>query len=188
VGLFLSIFYTAPPFRLVHHGLGEVTTALGFGPVMVLGAYVVQAQELSAEAFVASIPVAILIALILYVNEIPDREADAKVGKRTLPVRMGQALVTRGFLVAALAAFAVVAVGAITGYLPRPTIIALLTLPLVFTIYDGIRAYYNKPYDLMATMGKNVQLHLLTGLLLFTGYIVAVVADKVMESPPGILS
>ena len=188
VGLFLSVFYTAPPFRLVHRGLGELTTALGFGPVMVLGAYVVQAQELSGPAFVASIPVAILIALILYVNEIPDRHSDAKVGKRTLPVRMGQALVTRGFLVAALAAFAVVAVGAVTGYLPRPTLIALLALPLAFKVYDGIRAHYDRPYDLMATMGQNVQLHLLTGVLLFAGYMVAVIADHVMDSPPGILS
>jgi 1,4-dihydroxy-2-naphthoate octaprenyltransferase len=187
-GIFLSVFYTAPPFRLVHRGLGELTTALGFGPVMVLGAYVVQAKELSGEAFVASIPVAILIALILYVNEIPDRHSDAKVGKNTLPVRMGRALVTNGFLVAALSAFAVVAIGAITGYLPRPTLIALLGLPLALKVYDGIRAHYDRPYDLMATMGQNVQLHLVTGVLLFAGYMVAVVADKVMDSPPGILS
>ena len=70
-GIFLSVFYTAPPLRLVHHGLGEITVALGFGPVMVLGAYVVQTGELAWEPFVASIPVAILIALILYVNEDP---------------------------------------------------------------------------------------------------------------------
>lgn len=188
VGVFLSVFYTAPPLRLVHHGLGEVTTALGFGPVMVLGAYVVQAQELSGQAFVASIPVAILIALILYVNEIPDRHSDAKVGKRTLPVRLGQAVVTRAFLVAALSAFAVVAVGAVTGYLPRPTLLAMLGLPLAFKVYDGIRAHYDRPYDLMATLGVNVQLHLVTGVLLFAGYMVAVVADAVMDSPPGLLS
>jgi 1,4-dihydroxy-2-naphthoate octaprenyltransferase len=132
--------------------------------------------------------VAILIALILYVNEIPDRHSDAKVGKNTLPVRMGRALVTNGFLVAALSAFAVVAIGAITGYLPRPTLIALLGLPLALKVYDGIRAHYDRPYDLMATMGQNVQLHLVTGVLLFAGYMVAVVADKVMDSPPGILS
>ena len=187
-GIFLSVFYTAPPFRLVHRGLGEVTTALGFGPVMVLGAYVVQAQQLSGEAFVASIPVAILIALILYVNEIPDRHSDAKVGKNTLPVRLSKDVVTQAFLVAALSAFAVVAIGAITGYLPRPTLLALLALPLAFKVYDGIRAHYDRPYDLMGTMGQNVQLHLLTGVLLFAGYMVAVVADKVLDSPPGVLS
>jgi 1,4-dihydroxy-2-naphthoate polyprenyltransferase len=88
IGLFISVAYTAPPFRLVHRGLGEIAVGLGFGPVMVLGAYYVQAQRFSGEAVYASLPVAILIALVLYVNEIPDRPGDAKAGKRTLPVRL----------------------------------------------------------------------------------------------------
>ncbi|MEA2447038.1 MAG: 1,4-dihydroxy-2-naphthoate polyprenyltransferase, partial [Actinomycetota bacterium] len=40
-GVFLSIFYSAPPFKLVHRGVGEVCVALGFGPIMVLGTYFV---------------------------------------------------------------------------------------------------------------------------------------------------
>ncbi len=188
IGVVLSVFYTAPPVKLVHRGLGELTTALGFGPIMVLGAYVVQAQRLSWEAFVASIPVAILVALILYVNEIPDRDSDASVGKRTLPARMSPELVTQGFLVLALTAFAVVSVAAVAGVIPRPTLIALIALPLVFGIYKGIREHYSSPYILMATMGRNIQLHLLVGVLLFSGYMVAVVADAVIDSPPGFLT
>jgi len=187
-GVLLSVFYTAPPLKLVHRGLGELTTAVGFGPIMVLGAYVVQAEKLSAEAFVASVPVAILIALILYVNEIPDRSGDASVGKRTLPVRLSQDTVTRGFLVAALAAFAVVFVAAAAGVMPRPALISLLALPLVFKVYEGVKLHYSSPYELMATMGKNVQLHLVTGLLLFAGYMVAVVSSAVLDSPPAFLT
>jgi 1,4-dihydroxy-2-naphthoate octaprenyltransferase len=187
-GVLLSFFYTAPPLKLVHRGLGELTTAVGFGPIMVLGAYVVQAEKLSAEAFVAAIPVAILIALILYVNEIPDRSGDAAVGKRTLPVRLSQDAVTRGFLVAALTAFAVVFVAAAAGVMPRPALISLLALPLVFKVYEGIKLHYSSPYELMATMGKNVQLHLVTGLLLFAGYMVAVLSSAVLDSPPAFLT
>lgn len=187
-GVLLSVFYTAPPLRLVHRGLGELTTAVGFGPLMVLGAYVVQAERLSAEAFVASVPVAILIALILYVNEIPDRSGDAAAGKRTLPVRWSQDAVTRLFLMAALAAFAVVFVAAAAGVMPRPALIALAALPLVFKVYEGIKAHYTSPYELMATMGKNVQLHLVTGMLLFAGYIVAVVSSAVLDTPPAFLT
>ena len=62
--------------------------AVGFGPLMLLGAYVVQTGgALAWEPAVASVPVALLIAVILYVNEIPDRRGDAYAGKRTLPVR-----------------------------------------------------------------------------------------------------
>jgi 1,4-dihydroxy-2-naphthoate octaprenyltransferase len=64
-GVFLSIFYTAPPFKLVHRGLGEVAVALGFGPIMVLGTYFVIAQRFTFEAFYASLPVALLIMLVL---------------------------------------------------------------------------------------------------------------------------
>ena len=59
-----------------------MAVALGFGPLMLLGAYVVQTGgTLSWEPFVASIPIALLVALILYVNEIPDRRGDARVGQ-----------------------------------------------------------------------------------------------------------
>ena len=64
---------------------------------MLLGAYVVQTGgALAWEPFVASIPIALLVALILYVNEIPDRRGDARAGKRTLPVRFSQATVITG--------------------------------------------------------------------------------------------
>jgi 1,4-dihydroxy-2-naphthoate octaprenyltransferase len=187
LGVALSVFYTAPPLRLVHRGLGELTTALGFGPIMVLGAYVVQAQKLSWEAFVVSVPVGILIALVLYVNEIPDRYSDGSVGKRTLPARLGRVAVTRGFLIAALAAFAVVLVAAASGIIPRPALIALGALPLAWKVYRGIKAYYTSPYELMATMGQNVQMHLVVGLALFAGYMIAELASAVLDSPPALL-
>jgi 1,4-dihydroxy-2-naphthoate octaprenyltransferase len=187
-GVFISVFYTAPPFRLVHRGLGELTVALGFGPIMVLGAYVVQAKELSLEAGIASIPVAILIALVLYVNEIPDRPADVAAGKLTLPARLSPAVVTNLYLAAALGAFAAVAIAAALGVIARPALLALLALPLALQVYRGLRAKYDDPYGLMPAMGKGVQLHLLAGLLLFAGYIVAVVADRVADAPPAVLS
>jgi 1,4-dihydroxy-2-naphthoate polyprenyltransferase len=74
VGIVVSLAYTAPPLKLVYRGLGEVAVAIGFGPLMLLGAYVVQTGgAVTREAFVASLPIALLVALILYVNEIPDR-------------------------------------------------------------------------------------------------------------------
>jgi 1,4-dihydroxy-2-naphthoate octaprenyltransferase len=187
-GILLSVFYTAPPLRLVHRGLGELTTGLGFGPVMVLGAYVVQAQKLAWEPLVASIPVGILIALVLYVNEIPDRESDSRVGKLTLPARLPREAVVQGFLFAAVAAFAIVTVAAVSGVIPRPTLIALAALPLVAKVYRGIRQHYDSPYELMSTMGRNVQLHLLVGVLLFGGYMVSVAAAELFDSPPALLT
>jgi 1,4-dihydroxy-2-naphthoate octaprenyltransferase len=140
---------------------------------MLLGAYVAETGQLDWEPLVASLPVAILIALILYVNEIPDRRGDAAAGKRTLVVRLNRDTVERIYLVAALVAFALVVAGVAVGVMPWPTLLALLALPLVFQVHRGIEQHYDSPYTLMAFMGTNVKLHLYTGLLLLAGYLVA---------------
>lgn len=150
---------------------------------MVVGAYVVQAQELSLEPFVASIPVAILIALVLYVNEIPDRGSDAAVGKRTLPSRMRPQAVTKGFLAAALVAFAVIPGAVVFGLVPPLTLVALVPLPLAFRVYRGIQEHYDRPYDLMPAMAQNIQLHLSVGMLLFAGYAVTAVVSSLFDIP-----
>jgi 1,4-dihydroxy-2-naphthoate octaprenyltransferase len=185
VGVAISVFYTAPPFRLVHRGVGEIAVALGFGPIMLLGAYFVQAERFTFEAVYLSIPVAILIALVLYVNEIPDREGDAAAGKRTLPVRWSREAVIRGYEVSVATAYALVAVGGIIGVLPRPTLLALATIPMAVKVSRALRRDYEAPYALMfSAMGTNIKLHLFTGLLLLAGYLMAIAADRFLDSVP----
>ena len=188
VGMFIAISYTAPPLRLVHRGLGEIAVGLGFGPVMSLGAYYVQAQRLSWEAAYASLPVAVLIALVLYVNEIPDRAGDARAGKRTLPVRLSKEAVVRGYDASVAVAYLLIVLGALTGVLPFPAILALATIPLWRKVSRGIREHYESPYTLMPVMGVGVNLHLFTGLLLFLGYVIAIVAGRNLADAPGVLT
>jgi 1,4-dihydroxy-2-naphthoate octaprenyltransferase len=172
-GVAISVIYTAPPIRLVHRGVGEIAVGLGFGPIMLLGSYYVQAQRFSVEALWLSLPVAILIALVLYVNEIPDREGDAAAGKRTLPVRWSKLGVIRGYTWATGVAYLLIVMGAVLRILPWPALIALATIPLAVRVARGIRESYEDPYALMPTMAANIKLHLYTGLLLLGGYIVA---------------
>ena len=146
VGFICQLGYTAPPLKFVYRGLGEVAVAIGFGPLMLLGAYVVQTGgALSWEPFVASIPVALLVALILYVNEIPDRRGDARVGKRTLPVRFSRKAVIAGYNVAVVAAYVALVVGVVAGILPVPTLLMLLTIPLARTRLARPRAELRQP-------------------------------------------
>lgn len=183
-GVAISVFYTAPPLRLVHRGLGEIAVGLGFGPIMVLGAYFVQAERFSWEAGYASIPVAILISLILYVNEIPDRRGDAAAGKRTLPVRWSKDAVIAAYVAAVALTYLAIAGGALFGIIPRPTVLALATIPLAVKVARGLSEHYDSPYTLMGVMGVNIQLHALTGVLLILGYLIAVWADRLMEAVP----
>jgi 1,4-dihydroxy-2-naphthoate polyprenyltransferase len=174
VGVVLSLAYTAPPFRLVHRGLGEPVTALGFGPVMTLGAYYVCAQQWSWEALYISLPVALLIALVLYVNQVPDRAGDEAVGKRTLIVRWPESRVITAYELMAGTAFVLIALGPPLGITPWWTLIALITAPMALKVIRGLRAGYGQPYALMGVMQTNIGLHLFTGLLLVAGYLLDV--------------
>lgn len=173
-GVLISYFYTAPPLRLVHRGLGELCVALGFGPIMVLGTYVVQTGHYGLRPLILSIPVAILVMMILYANEVPDRFADAKAGKRTLVVRMPPAAVIRGYVASVAIAYLVIVLGVAFRVLPWPTLAALLTIPIAHQVLQGLRAHYDSPYQLMSYLGKNVNLHLYTGLLLITGILIGI--------------
>ena len=185
VGFVVGIGYTAPPLKLVYRGLGEIAVAVGFGPLMLLGAYVVQTRgALAWEPFVASIPVALLVALILYVNEIPDRRGDAHAGKRTLPVRYSRLAVITGYRVAAAAAYLAVALGVGVGALPIPTLLALLTIPLARQVSRGLEPNYDNPYGLMAVMGVNIRLHMMVGLALLAGYGAVLVLQAVAPGVP----
>jgi 1,4-dihydroxy-2-naphthoate octaprenyltransferase len=177
LGFIISLGYTAPPLRLVYRGLGEIAVAVGFGPLMLLGAYVVQTRGLiSWEPVVASLPVALFVALILYVNEIPDRRGDAHAGKRTLPVRLSPRAAVNGYDLAAAAAYVVVAGGVLAGALPVPALAVLLTIPLALRVHRGVVANYTNPYALMAVMAVNIQLHLAVGVLLIAAYAVVLLS------------
>jgi 1,4-dihydroxy-2-naphthoate octaprenyltransferase len=180
VGIVVSLGYTAPPLKFVYRGLGEIAVALGFGPFMLVGAYVVQTRgALTWEPLAASIPVALLVALILYVNEIPDRRGDAHAGKRTLPVRFSRRAVIAGYNVAAAGAYVALVAGVVLGALPVPALLMLLTIPLALQVSRGLEPNYDNPYGLMAVMGVNVKLHLVAGLALLAGYAVVLIVGAV---------
>ena len=175
-GIAVGIAYTAPPLKLVYRGFGEIAVAIGFGPIMLLGAYVAQTGRLAWEPLVLSLVPGILISLILFVNEIPDRRSDAETGKRTLPARLAPDVIRTGYVVAALAAFAVIVAGVAGGLLPWPTLIALAALPIVLRVHQGLKVHYDSPYALMAVMGANVNLNLVVGGLLLAAYAATIVA------------
>lgn len=172
-GVLLAYFYTAPPIRLAYRGIGDTAVALGFGPITVLGAYFVAARQFSWGAAVASIPVALFVMLILYVNQIPDRTGDALAGKRTLAVRLSSKAIVTGYAISALVGFAMIPAGVLSGLMPWPTLLGLAGLPLAWVIWRRIGRDYDEPYALMGAMGYNIGLHALVGIALIAGYLIA---------------
>ena len=83
------MLYTGGPRPYGYEGLGEVFVFLFFGLVAVTGSYFVQTEKLPWEAFALAVPVGLLAAAILVVNNVRDLETDRRAGKRTLAVRLG---------------------------------------------------------------------------------------------------
>ena len=82
--------YHAPPLKLSYRGFGELAVALCYGPLIALGTYLVQVREVSPGLTLAALPLGLLIAGFLWVNEFPDYAADKSAGKKTLVVRLGR--------------------------------------------------------------------------------------------------
>ena len=80
-GLFISVFYVAPPIRLKHIGLGEPGVFLVWGPLMVAGTFFVATGALPGWVWIASLPYAILVTTVLFGKHIDKIEADAQEGR-----------------------------------------------------------------------------------------------------------
>ncbi len=90
-GLFISVFYVAPPIKLKHIGLGEPGVFLVWGPLMIGGTYYVTAGALPpAGVWLACIPYALVVTTVLFGKHIDKREVDREKGIRTLPVILGE--------------------------------------------------------------------------------------------------
>jgi len=156
-----AIAYTGGPFPLGYKGLGELFVFLFFGVIAVSGTYYVQAGALSPTAVLAGIPIGLLCANILVVNNVRDIETDRKAGKRTLAARFG-----RKFGVGMYLVFLTVSLGIPVGlaasglYAPLAT---LLTAPVGFGLYQRLNAQSGP--SLNAVLGATAQYELLYGLV-----------------------
>lgn len=165
-GLLIGYLYTAPPVRLVaRRGLGEFSIALAFGPLVTAGMVYVLTQELSFMAFLIGLPVGLLTANILLINEFPDAASDALTGKNHLVVTFGKARATYLYLGIVLAAF--IANMLIVWLLPGTDLWLLLVS--VFSVLGGllifrhIRAHYQSR-ALVVSNKNTIALSALTGL------------------------
>jgi 1,4-dihydroxy-2-naphthoate octaprenyltransferase len=108
-GMALAFFYHAPPLRLAYRGLGEIAVAIAYGPLIALGAFVVQTKRFDGVLAWQSVSLGLLIAAFLISNEFPDYRADRGGGKRNLVVRLGRVRAARLYLLVAGLAYLLLA-------------------------------------------------------------------------------
>jgi 1,4-dihydroxy-2-naphthoate polyprenyltransferase len=131
-----GVLYTGGPRPYGYEGLGELFVFLFFGIVAVAGSYFVQTEELRWEAFALAVPVGLLAAAILVVNNVRDIETDRRAGKRTLAVKLGREKARTLFAAMVVVAFLVppLLVPALSGWVLLSFAALPLALPLVRTV------------------------------------------------------
>jgi 1,4-dihydroxy-2-naphthoate octaprenyltransferase len=137
-GLFISVFYVAPPLKLKHHGLGEPGVFLVWGPLMIGGTYYAAAGVIPAWVLVASIPYAITVTTVLIGKHVDKFEQDRARGIHTLPVILGRQASLRLNQVLMAGFYAVVLGLVVSGSLGVGVLIVAGALPRLLQV---LRAY-----------------------------------------------
>jgi 1,4-dihydroxy-2-naphthoate octaprenyltransferase len=161
--------YTAAPFAWGYRGVGEFVVGLNFGPLAVLGSSYVQTGSFDWGTLWIGIPIGCLISAVLLVNEIPDREADASVNKKTWVVRHGDKSSVILFTVLIFIAFFICFLGIVLRALPLPCLAVLLSLiPAKQAVGVLSRFLGSGEYSFRAN-ALTVRLHLFFGFLVSAG-------------------
>jgi 1,4-dihydroxy-2-naphthoate octaprenyltransferase len=133
-GLFISVFYVAPPIRLKHHGLGEPGVFLVWGPLMVGGTFLAATGTIPGWVLLVSVPYALLVTSVLFGKHIDKIEADSAIGVRTLPVILGE---TRARTVGAwlmIAFYPLTLLAVVVGLLGPWVLLVVLGIPRLLSV------------------------------------------------------
>jgi 1,4-dihydroxy-2-naphthoate octaprenyltransferase len=164
-GFLISIFYSLPPFKFCYRGLGEFAIGLTYGPLVVSGTYLVQTHTVNLEILLLSLMIGFLIANVVWINQYPDYEADARGNKRNWVVRLGKEKgIVVYILLYVLAYLSLLIAVFFTG---NPLLlIALLSAPIAKRSVDVAKKYYDDIARLVEANAKTIQVYQMTGLTL----------------------
>lgn len=172
-GIFIAWAYSAPSLQLSGKGVGEFFLMIAFGLLPAGGAAWLQSGVFDLATVLLAVPLGIWVMLILWINEVPDRKADAANGKRTLVVRLGLDGARMGYRLLHVAAFAailaLVALGAMPWWI---TLGALLVLAGGFKAASGIGDGVSRA-TLTRSIEMTIGLQTAGSILLFAGALFA---------------
>ncbi|MCP4632659.1 MAG: 1,4-dihydroxy-2-naphthoate octaprenyltransferase [candidate division Zixibacteria bacterium] len=166
IGFLSGFLYTATPFKLGYRGIGELLVGLNFGVLEVFGAYFVQTHHFSWSTVFAGVPMSLLIAAVLYINQFPDYDADKAVGKKHWVVRLGKEKARVYYYLMVFASYLVVISSVIINVLNPLVLIVMITLPMAIKASKVLSINYNKIDELLPANALTIQIHMLFGLLL----------------------
>jgi 1,4-dihydroxy-2-naphthoate octaprenyltransferase len=164
-----GVTYTAGPFPLGYHGLGDLAVFIFFGLAAVMGTYYAQARAVTMDALLAAVPVGALATAILVVNNVRDADTDRVAGKRTLAVLFGRGAARAEYVVLILIAYAAPFALWLLRGASAWALLPILTVPLALRL--ARRVTTSEGPTLNHALGGTAQLLALYGLLFALGIV-----------------
>lgn len=164
-----AVAYTAGPYPLAYHGLGEVFVFVFFGPVAVAGTVFVQFQQIPTLAWLAGASQGALAVNILVVNNLRDRGDDERAGKRTLAVRFGERFCTAQYASLLAVAYLVPIVWWCSTHENGFILLPLFSVPFAWGVFRKL--VNTRGAGLNAVLARTAQVMLVFSLLFATGIV-----------------
>jgi 1,4-dihydroxy-2-naphthoate octaprenyltransferase len=165
LGILIGWGYSAPPLQLNSRGLGEFCVLAGF-TLLPLGAWLVQTGVLSFDVVLIALPVGLLTANLLFINQFPDRRADIEAGKIHWVARLEPGKARWGYVLMAGAAWLLLVVIITAGLLPPSALISLLPAAITFRAARILLKYADQPARLVPAIQMTILAMLAHGTLL----------------------
>ena len=167
----ISVYFYSTTFARIY--LGEFLAGLNLGPLAIIGAYFVQTSTISVGAVAVGLAPGIMIANVLFLNEIPDIEADAAGGRKNIPILLGNERAAKLYAILEALAVAWVPVSVIFRFTTPATLIALAALPFAVKAIRVTLREFSNIKKLVPALAANIATAYLTIALLTAGYVIS---------------
>ncbi|MGQ9644212.1 MAG: 1,4-dihydroxy-2-naphthoate polyprenyltransferase [Ignavibacterium sp.] len=165
-----GLAYTAGPYPLAYHGLGDLFVFLFFGIIGTMGTYYLHHQEFTFISFLVSLPVGALITNILIVNNYRDVEEDEQAGKNTLAVILGREFSRYEYIFFLLLAFFIPFILYFKFNFNATVFLPYVTLPFAIILAKMIFSFQGQ--QLNKTLEVSAKYSALYGILFSAGMII----------------
>jgi len=166
-GLFVIVLYTPVLSRI--HGVSEIVAGSGFG-FMGLGTYATQAGVIDSTGVAVFVPVTILVAMLLFLNEFPDADVDRAAGRRHVVILLGRKNAAFIYVSCLVATYVSIVLSVVAKAAPFPVLVSLATVPIAYKASKITLKNYDKISELIPALGANVLMILSTISLLAAGF------------------
>jgi 1,4-dihydroxy-2-naphthoate polyprenyltransferase len=171
IGLFSSVFYSAPPVRYGYRGFGELSLLINFGPVICLGAFYIQTGTVAWEPFMVSLIPGFLMWSMIIINEIPDYDEDRQAGKLNIVARLGKKKSTLIYAAGLICAYGTILLAPSLRVTSLSVLPGLLSMPLAYSSIRILNANYSDKLKMIPANLAMIKIHALTMSGLIIGYL-----------------